>query len=64
VIEVAQVRVTGEDGQHGAEVTLGPWRQVTLEEALGMLQHGEYEIRVNGQVVPLWSPEGRPFRTR
>jgi len=64
VIELARVRVTGEDSQHGAEVTLGPWQQVTLEEALGMLQYGEYEIRVNGQAVPLWSPEGRPFRTR
>ena len=64
VIELAQVRVTGEDSQHGAEVTLGPWRQVTLEEVLEMLQHGEYEIRVDGEVVPLWSPEGRPFRTR
>ena len=64
VIEVAQVRVTGEDSQHGAEVTLGPWQQVTLGEALEMLQHGEYDIRVNGQAVPLWSPEGRPFRTR
>ncbi|MDY7079253.1 MAG: hypothetical protein SXV54_20250 [Chloroflexota bacterium] len=64
VIELAQVRVTGEDSQHGAEVTLGPWQQVTLEEALALLQRGEYDIRVNGQAVTLWSPEGRPFRTR
>ena len=28
VIGVAQVRVTGEDSQHGVEVTLGPWQQV------------------------------------
>lgn len=61
-IEVAQVRVTGEDSQRGAEVTLSPWRQVTLEKAVELLQHGEYEIRVNGQAVPLWSSEGRPFR--
>jgi hypothetical protein len=61
-IELARVRVTSEDSQRGIEVTLDPWRQVTLEEAREMLQHGEYEIRVNGQAVPLWSPEGRPFR--
>jgi len=64
VIELARVRVTDEDSQHGAEVTLGPWRQVTLEKAREMLQRGEYEIRVDGQAVPLWSPEGRPFRPR
>ena len=64
VIELARVRVTGEDSQHGAEVTPGPWQQVTLEEAREMLQRGEYEIRVDGQAVPLWSPEGRPFRPR
>ena len=64
MIELARMRVTGEDSQHGAEVTLGPWRQVTLEKAREMLQRGEYEIRVDGQAVPLWSPEGRPFRPR
>jgi hypothetical protein len=64
VIELARVRVTDEDGQHGAEVTLGPWRQVMLEKAREMLQRGEYEIRVLGRTVPLWSPEGRPFRPR
>jgi hypothetical protein len=64
VIEIARVRVTDEDSQRGAAVTLGTWRQVTLEEAREMLQRGEYEIRVDGQAVPLWSPEGRPFRPR
>jgi hypothetical protein len=64
VIELARVRVTDEDSLRGAEVTLGPWRQVTLEVARELLQRGEYEIRVDGQAVPLWSPQGRPFRPR